>query len=216
LRLLHPFTPFVTEEIWGHLRTASQGLQQPIYPSHGAEWEKALIVARWPTPQPASHGEDKAIADFSLIMELVRSIRNLRAEKNVSPKLSLPATLVGGERTPVLQRQSATIASLARLDDKKLIIQEEMDDKPEGSVALVVGPVEIYIPLAEMVDPQEQRVRLEKELGETASQIQRLETLLAGPFAEKAPANVVDKERQKLADYKEKAEKINSQLETLE
>jgi valyl-tRNA synthetase len=215
LRLLHPFTPFVTEEIWGHLKTASQELQQPLQPSHGSEWEHALIIARWPAPSPVNPWEDQVIADFSLIMELVRAIRNLRAEKNVNPKVSLPGTFVAGERTQMLQHQSSTIASLARLDNQKLIFLENLDDKPDGTVALVVGPVEAYLPLAEMVDPEEQRIRLEKELAESTSQIQRLESLLAGPFAEKAPADVVEKERQKLADYKDKAAKINSQLETL-
>jgi valyl-tRNA synthetase len=70
--------------------------------------------------------------------------------------------------------------------------------------------------MAEMEDPEEQRKRLEKELAESMGQIERLEALLAGPFAEKAPSNVVDKERQKLVDYKDKAAKINSQLKTLE
>jgi valyl-tRNA synthetase len=215
LRMLHPFTPFVTEEIWGHLKSASQELQQPINPIHGGEWEKALIIARWPTPQPTSPLDDQAIADFSLVMELVRAIRNLRAEKNVNPKVSIPATFVGGERTAVLQRQSTTIASLARLDPQKTTILEDLDDKPDGTVALVVGPVEAYLPLADMVDPEEQRVRLEKELAESTSQIQRLKELLAGPFAEKAPSNVVEKEQKKLAEYKEKAAKIKSQLENI-
>ncbi len=215
LRLLHPFTPFVTEEIWGHLKSASQELHQPVNPGHGNEWEKALIIARWPLPRPASPLDELAMTDFSLVMELVRAIRNLRAEKNVNPKVSLPATIVGGERTKILQHQSTTIASLAKLDPEKLTILEKLDDKPGGTVALVVGSVELYLPLADMVDPDEQRVRLEKELAESTSQIQRLEELLAGPFAEKAPPAVVGKERQKLADYKNQAEKIKSQLKNL-
>jgi valyl-tRNA synthetase len=215
LRLLHPFTPFVTEEIWGHLKTACNELKQPISPHHESEWENALIVARWPEPQPEKPWEGQTIADFTLIMDLVRAIRNLRAEKNVSPRQKIPATLIGGERTAMLQRQSTTIAALARFDPQKLTILEKLAEKPAGSIALVVGPIEAYLPLAELVDPEEQRSRLEKELTETTSQIQRLENLLAGPFAEKAPAEVVEKELKKLADYKDKAEKIKSQLESL-
>jgi valyl-tRNA synthetase len=215
LRLLHPFTPFVTEEIWGYVKSASLELQQPIYPNHGAEWEKALIIAHWPTPQPANPLDEQAIEDFSLVMELVRAIRNLRAEKKVNPRLSIPATVVGGQRTAVLQRQSTTIASLARLDPQKLTILEDLVEKPEGTIALVVGPVEAYLPLADMVDPEEQRSRLENELAESTGQIQRLETLLAGPFSEKAPSEVVEKERQKLAEYIDKADKIKSQLENI-
>ena len=80
---------------------------------------------------------------------------------------------------------------------------------------MVVGQIEAYLPLAELVDPVEQRARLEKDLSEASNQIERLETLLAGPFAEKAPANVVENERHKLADYQAKAEKITIQLAAL-
>ena len=79
---------------------------------------------------------------------------------------------------------------------------------------MVIGPVEVYLPLAEFVDPAEQRP-LEKEYTQVESQVQRLETLLGGAFAEKAPGNVVEKERQKLADYQATLEKIKSQLDAL-
>ena len=82
----------------------------------------------------------------------------------------------------------------------------------EGNIALVVGSVEIYLPLTSMVDQEEERVRLEKELLETESQIERLEKLLNSPFVKKAPEPVVQKERDKLAGYKETAERLRSQL----
>ena len=215
LRLLHPFTPFVSEEIWGRLKTAVSELKQPIISSHTTEWEPALIVARWPEAAPANPWEDQAITDFTLVMDVVRAIRNLRSEKNVNPKLKIPATLVGGARTSVLQQQSATISALARLDPSNTTITESIDGKPEGHIALVVGSVEAYLPLAELVDPAEQRARLEKEYAESVSQVERLEKLLSGPFAEKAPEKVVEKERQKLADYQDSLEKIKSQMDSL-
>jgi valyl-tRNA synthetase len=213
LRLLHPFTPFVTEEIWGHLKTACLDLRQTIYPHHESAWEEALIIARWPLLTPESPLEAQTIADFSIITDLVRAIRNLRAEKKVNPKQSIPATFVAGEHTVLLQRQLTILASLARLDAQNLTILDKLPDLPDENIALVVGPIEVYLPLADLVDQEEQRNRLEKDLAETNDQIQRLEALLASPFVEKAPANVVEKERRKLANYKEKAEKINAQLE---
>lgn len=215
LRLLHPFTPFVTEEIWGYLKASAGKVNPPIYPLLASEWEEALIVAHWPEITPENPWESQSISDFSLVVDVVRAIRNLRAEKNVKPKQYIPTTLVGGDHTAVLQRQSATIASLARLDSENFTILESIESKPEGHIALVIGSIEAYLPLEGLVDIAEQRIRLEKELSDTTSQIERLEALLASPFAEKAPANVVENERSKLSTYSEKAEKIKAQLETL-
>jgi valyl-tRNA synthetase len=215
LRMLHPFTPFVTEEIWGHLRKAAGDLKKPIYPGHGDDWENALIVARWPKPAPEIPWEAKAISDFTIIMELVRGIRNLRAEKNIAPNQKIPAILIGGVHEAMLQDQVSTITALSRLDPERTVIRESLEDKPADHIALVVGQIEVFLPLTEVVNPEEQRTRLEKELVEANSQIERLETLLAGPFTEKAPAKVVEKERQKLVDYQEKADKISAQIALL-
>jgi len=212
LRLLHPFTPFVTEEIWGHLREAL--LDSPLAPlaNIAADWPKALIVARFPEPRDPEGWEESKLADFALIQDTIRSIRNLRAEKNLPPAKKLPATLVGGAKTDLLKEQAKVIASLAGLDAAQLSIVESLATKPEGATALVVGAVEIYLPLAGAVDSAEERSRLEKELKEAKSHIERLEKLLSSDFANKAPAPVVAKEREKLAGYKETAEKIKAQL----
>ncbi len=215
LRLLHPFTPFVTEEIWGRLKAAVEELKQPIPSLHAPDWEEALIVAQWPEPRPEDTWEAQAIADFTLVMDLVRSIRNLRSEKNIDPKQKIPAILTAGDFSSILQQQSGTIAALARLDGEKLEISPRLPEKPDGHIALVVGPIEAYLPLAEMVDPAEQRVRLSKDLAEATSQVERLQKLLASQFAERAPEEVVEKERQKLIEYQETVSKINVQLELL-
>ncbi|HEX9616259.1 MAG TPA: valine--tRNA ligase [Anaerolineales bacterium] len=213
LRLLHPFTPFVTEELWGHLKATAQKASPALKPAPG--WEESLICARWPEPSQPAEWETQAVADFSLVMEIVRAIRNLRAEKNVPPGRRIPAMLVGGERTEILQQQAATIAALAQLDAQALEIVESQTERVEGQVTLVVGSVEIYLPLGGLVDVAEERARLEKELDEAEAQISRLEGLLAGPFAEKAPAPVVQKEREKLANYRDTADRLKAQLQSL-
>jgi valyl-tRNA synthetase len=209
LRLLHPFTPFVTEEIWRHLRESI--LESPI--SHLAnDWPEALIMARWPEPKQAEGWEDAKIADFALIQEIVRAIRNLRAEKSVAPAKRIAATFVAGEKENLIKEQSSTIASLAGLDPSLFTILPSLKTKPADSLALVIGSVEIYIPLGGMVDLADEKSRLEKELKEAESQIARLEKLLSSDFADKAPASVVAKEREKLAAFKETAEKLKAQL----
>jgi valyl-tRNA synthetase len=209
LRLLHPFTPFVTEEIWGHLRSALRETSQSDIIS---DWPNALIVAKWPEPRPLEGWEADKIADFELIQEIVRSIRNLRAEKNVAPSKKIAAQIAAGAKTDLLKEQSQVIASLAGLDGSQFTIQSSLDSKPADATALVIGSVEIYLPLAGMVDLAEEKSRLEKELKEAESHIERLEKLLSGDFANKAPAALVQKERDKLAGYKDTAEKIKAQL----
>ncbi len=217
LRLLHPFTPFVTEALWGYLKRAvmqhpSNNFQSayPLSPKGG--WEAALIVARFPEPRPEQPWESSKVADFTLIMDVVRAIRNLRAEKKVNPTLFIPATLVSKTRLNILQDQADTIAALAKLDAKALKITHEDISKAEDSVVLVVGPVEIHLPMRGLIDPLEERKRLEKELREVNQQIERLEALLSGPFAEKAPKTIVEKERVKLETLQEKAERLKMQV----
>ena len=114
-----------------------------------------------------------------------------------------------------MQDLAPALAALARLDPAHLTIAERLPERPENSVALVAGAVEVFLPLADLIDPDEERTRLEKELGKVEEQIHRLEKLLASPFAEKAPPPVVQKERDKLAQAQAQAEKIRKQLEAL-
>jgi valyl-tRNA synthetase len=210
LRLLHPFTPFVTEELWGHLKQATRNssISKLV-----ADWPDALIVAQWPEPRPAESWEEATLADFTLLQEIIRVIRNLRAEKKVSPARRIPATIVGGAKTVLLKTQSGMISSLAGIDPALLSILSSLSSKPEDAIALVVGPVEVHIPLSGMVDMDAERIRLQKELTSLQLQIDRLEKLLSSDFANKAPAAVVQKERERLAAFKETAAGLQAQLD---
>jgi valyl-tRNA synthetase len=208
LRLLHPFAPFVTEELWGHLRRAL--LESPMK-ELAADWPEMLIVAHWPEPREPEGWEESKITDFALVQDIVRSIRALRAEKAVAPSKRIAATMIAGDKAGLLKEQAALIAALAGLDAVQLSIHKSLKTKPRESVASVVGSVEIYLPLAGMVDPEVERVRLSKDLTYTESQIERLEKLLASDFANKAPAPVIAKEREKLAAFQETAAKLRAQ-----
>jgi valyl-tRNA synthetase len=212
LRMLHPFTPFITEELWGHLRMAV--LDSPLA-AEARDWPEALISASWPMPRAEEDWEAPRVADFSLVQDVVRAIRNLRAEKNVPPSRLLPATLAAGEQMKMILAQAPILATLAQLDPGRLDVCDSLSEKPTGHVALVVGPVEIFLPLSGLVDLGEERNRLGKALAEVEGQIERLEKLLASPFAEKAPAEVVHKEREKLAGFRETAGKLKAQMEGL-
>jgi valyl-tRNA synthetase len=213
LRMLHPFTPFVTEELWGFLKKASMDKSSDL--ALFGEWEEMLMVAQFPEPSDEAVWENEAISDFNLVMEIVRSIRNMRAEMKVKPSLKIPATFVCGDQIKLIQNQISSISALSNLESEEIKIVNTIQEKPDGSVALVVNSIEIYLPLAKLVDSKDEKARLEKELNETESHISRLEKLLNSPFAEKAPANVVDVEKSKLENFKITAEKIKSQLEKL-
>lgn len=115
----------------------------------------------------------------------------------------------------MLDENTQALAALAHLDAGKLEISKKAGEKPEGHVALVAGPVEIYLPLSKIVDPAEERGRLEADLAGANAQIQRLEQLLGSDFARKAPKDVVEKEQARLDEYKQIAERLAEQLNKL-
>jgi valyl-tRNA synthetase len=213
LRLLHPYTPYVTEELWGHLKRAAQSCSHRFAPKHG--WEEALILARWPEANPPEGWEEQKIADFTLVQDIVRAIRNLRAEKKVAPGKKIPAWIAAGNKVDILKAQQKTIQTLAHLDANAFQLEKVLSEKPQEAATLVVAGVEIYLPLAGMVDTTAERIRLEKELEEVQQQISRLEQLLSSPFAQKAPPAVVEKERDKLMIYRQSAERLESQIKNL-
>jgi len=210
LRFLHPFTPFVTEEIWGHLKSASEEVSDLLAPEDG--WEDALIIARWPEMMATEDWERGAVEDFTLIQEMVRSIRNIRAEYKVALGHKIACTISAGEKADLIQAQRQTFVSLAGIDPEALTVTPSPVTQSGEQITLVVTPVEITLPLAGLVDVAAERERLEKELAEAESQVQRLEKLLGSSFAEKAPPEVVEKERARLVGYQETAERLKQQI----
>jgi valyl-tRNA synthetase len=218
LRLLHPFTPFVTEEIYGHLRMAAEAHSPHLKPGDGP-WSEALIVGRWPEPAEDAGWEAEYIANFTAVQEIVRSIRNLRSEKDVKPDKRIPAILSAStEMARLLTKEIPVISALAGLNPNEVsIVVNDQGSSPrlEGHVVLVAGAVEIFLPLSGLVDLEEERNRLNKTLTEAEAQIERLEKLLGSDFAKKAPEAVVQKEREKLKGYQETREKVLGQLKVL-
>jgi valyl-tRNA synthetase len=206
LRLLHPFIPFVTEETWGYLKQAVQAGQ----PS--TTWPAALIVASWPEA-PAT--DPAAETDMGLIMEIVRVIRNARAEYSVQPGHRIPANVQAGEdKLALLQDQARVLCALARLDPDQLVIQAA-GDAPPRSVTLVAGAATVYLPLSGLIDFAAERERLGKEMADAQAQVERGTKLLAGPFAQRAPAEVVERERTKLAEMAERITRLAARLADL-
>ncbi|HPS41818.1 MAG TPA: valine--tRNA ligase [Anaerolineaceae bacterium] len=212
LRLLHPFTPFVTEELWQHLKAAAGEKGYKPFLSRRA-WEDALIVAAWPEAGSPEGWEGEAINEFSLIQDAVRAIRNLRAEKKIDPKKKLTALIAAGSRIDILRGQCAVLASLANLDKEKSKLTRTAKGDTSAYVSIVVSGMEIFLTLSDATDETMDKDRLLKDLEEVNSQIERLEKLLGSDFAVRAPAAVVEKERTKLKDYLETREKLRAQVQ---
>jgi len=157
--------------------------------------------------------EEDAISSFTVVQEIVRAIRNIRAEKKIKPDRKLPALISAGARMDTLRGQCNTIAALASLDKDNSRISRRVKEDTSAYISIVVSGVEIFLDVAEKVDSAEDVARLQKELGVISAQIDRLEKLLASDFAFKAPPSVVDKERVKLKAYLETREKLKAQLQ---
>jgi valyl-tRNA synthetase len=115
----------------------------------------------------------------------------------------------------MLQGEAGALAALARLDPGGLSIERNLKEPPLKSVPLVVGPLQAYLPLAGMVDLNQERARLAREWDQVRAQIARLQGLLAGPFAERAPAEVVQGERDKLEALEGAAARLQGEIEAL-
>ncbi len=211
LRMLHPFTPFVTEALWGYLKDAGRAAGEDFTPPGG--WPEALIIARW--PEPADPVDEPALEEFAIFMEVVRAIRNLRAEKKVPLAKKTSAVILPDKYQTALSESAAGLCLLARLDSQGLTFTSKPPADAKTMVPLVVGPVRILIPLTEMADPVAERLRLKKESEQAKTQIARVEALLASDFGSKAPAAVVEKERARLAALKETRAKLEEQLKAL-
>jgi valyl-tRNA synthetase len=208
LRLLHPFTPFVTEEIWQHLKAAWPG---------GEAWPESLMIAPWPQVEEA-HLDAEAEADMALLMDLIRQIRNARAEFDVTPGKPVPAIIAGAGKLEMLEAQRGLLTFLAKVDDERLTLTRSLAEKPRRAVALVAAEgVEAYLPLAGLVDLEQEIERLQKAIAETQQEIQRAEGMLANEsFTSKAPEHVVQRQRERLAEQQERRERLEARLQALE
>jgi valyl-tRNA synthetase len=199
LRLLHPFMPFVTEEVWQQLYRSSMPNQE--------RWPApALIIAPWPQSQAAALDETAA-SQFGLLQEIVVRIRDARNQANVEPARRVQVILAAGEHLATLQAQSALIEFLARTEPPQW--QATLATKPEQAMSLLAGTVEIYLPLAGLLDIGKELARLDKEIANVEQEIQRAEAKLANEnFVARAKPEVVQKERDRLGEFGEKVGKL--------
>jgi len=186
LKLWHPFIPFVTEAIW-----------------EGAAGEKLLIVEEWPTGAVSGN----FTSDFEIVINIIKSVRNARAENKVEPAKKVKAIIYAGKDIELIQSQAELIKGL-RTGINELEIKAG-GEKIEKAIHAAVGGIEIY--LAGAIDEEKEKERIKKE-------VEKLEKLISGlnarlqnkEFTEKAPEEIVKKEKEKLENWKIELEKLKS------
>jgi valyl-tRNA synthetase len=198
LRLLHPFMPFVTEALWQAL------------PHDGP----ALIVASW--PQEGWVDED-AEALMGSLMDVVRGIRFVRAEYDIPAGKRIPAVIVAGDKTAFMDEHREALCALAHLEGEALEISESRPQKPMQALTIVEGGMEAYLPLAGVLDIEAEQQRIAEEMEALIKRIGDLEIRLRNEdFLNKAPEHVVERERQRRDEARERWVRLRDRLHQLD
>jgi len=200
LKLLHPFMPFITEEVYQRL-------------PKDEEDEESIMISSWPKPE----GErDEEVEDkMRLLMKVIQEVRTIRSEMGISPQkridLHLKAT---GEDLSLLKKNKSYICNLTRAD--RLIIGEDVA-RPSHSVSSIVEEIEIFVPLKGLLDLSREKIRLKRILEELKEELATAERRLSNPeFLRKAPAEVIEKEKEGKRGIKMKMERFKKRLEEIE
>lgn len=186
LKVLHPFMPFITEELWHELKDRKDG--------------EAIIVAKWPKSTGYNEG---ILKEADLLFEITSGVRNIRSSKGISPKEAFELTT----NAKTVNGISESLKKLANLSDIK------SGDKPENAFSFVVGPDEFFIPASDNVDMEAERKKIEEELNYTRGFLKSVEKKLSNEkFVNGAPAQVVEMERKKMADAEAKIKTLEESL----
>ncbi len=199
LKLLHPFMPFITEEIWSNLPNTSS----------------RLIKADWPAYDENEHFEAEE-QNMQFIMEAVTKIRNIRAEMNVAPSRKARAVFIPSKEAvkAYLSDAAAYFATLANITEIQVLSDKSQVN--EDTATAVMDGTEICLPLADLIDFEKEIERLEKEKIKLQSELDRVNGKLSNEkFMSKAPENVVAEEREKLAKYQEMMNTVSERLEQM-
>jgi valyl-tRNA synthetase len=183
-KLLHPIMPFMTEELWAN--TAGEGQERSTLLCH----------ARWPQPD---FDDPDAAAEINWLVDLVSGIRSVRSEMNVPAGAIAPLVVVGADAGTIarLDRQDAAIKRLARVDTIT-----HADAPPSASAQIVLGEATICMPLGGLIDLAAEAARLQKELAKVTEEVARIHKKLSNErFVANAAPEIVEAEREKLAEY---------------
>ncbi|WEK55349.1 MAG: valine--tRNA ligase [Candidatus Cohnella colombiensis] len=200
LRLLHPFMPYLSEEIWQHL---------PHEPG------ESITLASWPQ-YDASFEASQSVKEMNLLMDAIRAVRNVRAEVNVSPgkKIELLIKPTGADEETIFRSNEIYIQ---RFCNTSALAIDAAVSAPDKAMTAIVTGAELYLPLAGLIDISQEIARLTKEVDSLTSEVERVEKKLANEgYIAKAPAQVVEQERVKGQDYRDKRDKVLARIAELQ
>jgi len=194
LHMLHPFMPFITEEIWQLITERAQG--------------ESLMVSAMPDPETY---DKKLIKQFEDVKEIVTQIRSIRKDKNIPPKEGLQLMVRSSESGSYHERFDPVIAKLANLADIR-----QVDEDRGNTVSFIVKNVEYYVSVGDLVNVEDEIAKLEAELEYTHGFLKSVQKKMSNErFVQHAPEQVVEKERQKMADAEGKISVLEAQIKKL-
>lgn len=212
LRLLHPFMPYITEELWQQLPGAGKPLLHPAY----QHTEPTIMLTAYPEAQAGLINET-AEWEMQAVIDLISRVRNIRSEMQIKPSEPIPV-LIGSPDEKLRAVFSANTSQISRLlRASEVSISERLDAPRASARAVLVGGAEVAVPLEGLIDFEQERQRLSKEKEKLAAEASKLTAQLANPqFAERAPAEKVAELRARIADIAQRTSQLDQTIENLQ
>jgi len=197
LKLLHPFAPFITEEIYLNL----------------VNDDESIMISKWPE-YTEKYNFEKEVTQIELLQEIIKNVRNIKANMNVPPSKKISAIFVTTDKKDIIEKGNHILSKLINIEEYE--VRDNKENIDDSAVSIATDGIEVFIPLGDLVDISQEIERLKEEEKRLISEVERVEKMLSNPgFVSKAPEKKINEEKEKKDKYTQMLENVRERISSL-